>query len=160
MTDKEKYYSELYKKVNRIIGDKTPLKKDCGTVCGGACCKGDSDTGMLLFPFEETNLTVKEKDTVRLAVCEGNCKREERPLSCRIFPFFPYVTDDGKIKVIPDIRGVNVCPLVSHFSKVKFDRGFLWRVKKVGRLLYADEACRDFLTQTAREIDSIISLME
>ena len=160
MTDKEKYYSELYKKANEIIGEKTPLKKDCGAVCGGACCKGDDNTGMLLFPFEKSTLAVKEKDAVRLAVCEGNCKRSERPLSCRIFPFFPYVSAEGKIKVIPDIRGVNVCPLVRNFSDVRFDRGFLWKVKKVGRLLYADEACREFLIETSREIDSILSIME
>lgn len=160
MTDKEKYYSELYKKANEIIGDKTPLKKDCGAVCEGACCKGDDNTGMLLFPFEKSTLAVKEKDAVRLAVCEGNCKRSERPLSCRIFPFFPYVSAEGKIKVIPDIRGVNVCPLVRNFSDVRFDRGFLWKVKKVGRLLYADEVCREFLIETSREIDSILSIME
>ena len=153
-------YQKLYKQANRIIGDKTPLKKDCGQVCSGECCKGDDDTGMLLFPFEESTLTVKEKDGVRLAVCDGNCCRYERPLSCRIFPFFPYVSAEGKIKVIPDVRGVNVCPLVSHFADVKFDKGFLYRVKKVGRLLYADEECRKFLEDTSREIDSILSLME
>ena len=153
-------YKKLYKEAGRIIGDKTPLKKDCGIICDGACCKGDSDTGMLLFPFEESSLTVKEKDGVRLAVCDGRCKRYERPLSCRIFPFFPYVTPEGKIRVIPDIRGVSVCPLISHSDEVKFDRGFLWRVKKVGRLLYADDFCREFLIETSREIDSIISLME
>ena len=75
-------YEKLYKEANRIIGDKTPLKKDCGTVCGAACCKGDKDTGMLLFPFEETTLTVNEKDGVRLAVCDGKCKREERGCLC------------------------------------------------------------------------------
>lgn len=160
MTEKEKYYGELYEKADKIIGNKTPLKKDCGSVCDGACCKGDSDTGMLLFPFEESILTVKEKDGVRLAVCEGRCQRSERPLSCRIFPFFPYVTAEGKIKVIPDIRGVNVCPLVSKFNDVIFDRGFLWRVKKVGRLLYADEDCRRFLIETSREIDLLLSIME
>ncbi len=160
MSEKEKYYTELYKKANKIIGEKTPLKKDCGRVCGGECCKGDENTGMLLFPFEETTLAVKEKDGVRLAVCEGYCKRKERPLSCRIFPFFPYVTAEGKIKVVPDIRGVNICPLVRQFEDIKFDKGFLWRVKKVGRLLYADEVCREFLVDTSREIDSLISLLE
>ncbi len=160
MTEKETYYSELYKKANKIIGEKTPLKKDCGIVCGTACCKGDENTGMLLFPFEETTLAVKEKDGVRLAVCEGHCRREDRPLSCRIFPFFPYVTAEGKIKVIPDIRGASVCPLVRQFKAVKFDRGFLWRVKKVGRLLYADEACREFLIDISRETDTVISLTE
>ncbi len=153
-------YEWLYAEANRIIGNKTPLKKDCGQVCDGACCKGDSDTGMLLFPFEKTSFTIKEKDGVRLCVCDGTCNRNERPLSCRIFPFFPYVTPEGRIKVIPDIRGVNVCPLVSRFSDVRFDRGFLYRVKKVGRLLYADEECRKFLEETSREIDSLLSLME
>lgn len=153
-------YEKLYAEVNRIIGNKTPLKKDCGLLCGRACCKGDSETGMLLFPFEESILNVTEKDGVRLAVCEGGCKRYERPVSCRIFPFFPYVTADGKIKVIPDVRGIGVCPLVSHFSEIKFDRGFLFRVKKVGRLLYADKECRKFLEDTSREIDLILSLME
>ena len=80
-------YQKLYAEANRIIGDKTPLKKDCGQVCGGACCKGDDDTGMLLFPFEESVFRVDEKDGVRLCVCQGRCDRSERPLSCRIFPF-------------------------------------------------------------------------
>ena len=153
-------YQRLYAETNRIIGDKTPLKKDCGLICDGKCCKGDSDTGMLLFPFEESVFTVKEKDCVRLCVCEGHCNRKERPLSCRIFPFFPYVTAEGKIRVIPDIRGVNICPIISHFDEVKFDRGFLYRVKKVGRLLYRDEQCRRFLEDTSREIDAILSIME
>lgn len=153
-------YQRLYAETNRIIGEKTPLKKDCGLICDGKCCKGDSDTGMLLFPFEESVFTVKEKDGVRLCVCEGHCNRKERPLSCRIFPFFPYVTAEGKIRVIPDIRGVNICPIISHFDEVKFDRGFLYRVKKVGRLLYRDEHCRRFLEDTSREIDAILSIME
>ena len=153
-------YKNLYAEANRILGNKTPLKKDCGLICGNICCKGDSDTGMLLFPFEETALGIKEKDGVRLAVCEGCCDRNKRPLSCRIFPFFPYVTPEGKIKVIPDIRGVNICPLESHFNEIKFDRGFLFRVKKVGRLLYADEECRKFLIDTSREIDVLITLTE
>jgi hypothetical protein len=153
-------YQKLYADANRILGNKTPLKKDCGLICGGECCKGDNETGMLLFPFEETSLNIIEKDGVRLAVCDGSCDRNERPLSCRIFPFFPYVTPEGRIRVIPDIRGVNICPLISHFDEVKFDRGFLYRVKKVGRLLYADEECSRFLEETSREIDILLSITE
>lgn len=153
-------YQKLYAEANRILSDKTPLKKDCGLICGGECCKGDNETGMLLFPFEKTTLNIIEKDGVRLAVCDGSCDRNERPLSCRIFPFFPYVTPEGRIRVIPDIRGVNICPLISHFDEVKFDRGFLYRVKKVGRILYADEECRRFLEETSREIDILLSITE
>lgn len=155
----EHKYERLYKKAKRIIGDKTPLKKDCGMLCDGACCKGDENTGMLLFPFEKTSLTVTEKEGVRLAVCGGKCKREHRPLSCMIFPFFPYITPEGRIKVVPDIRGYNICPLVREFSYVRFDRAFLRRVKDVGRLLATDEECRDFLYATSREIDSLLNII-
>lgn len=151
-------YNRLYKKAKNIIGDKTPLYKDCGLICGGACCKGDEGTGMLLFPFEETSLKVTEKDGVRLAVCDGSCNRGERPLSCMIFPFFPYVTEEGRIRVIPDIRGYSVCPLVGNTDKIRLDRGFLMRVKKVGRLLSEDEDCYRFLYETSREIDMLRAL--
>lgn len=150
-------YDRLYKKAKNIIGNKTPLYKDCGKVCGGACCKGDEKTGMLLFPSEETSLKVTERDGVRLAVCEGKCDRRERPLSCMIFPFFPYLDERGRIKVIPDIRGYSVCPLVRNYADTRFDRGFLMRVKRVGRLLCEDEQCRAFLNETSREIDMLLS---
>ncbi len=160
MTDKERYYAKLYKKANKILDDKTPLKKDCGLVCGKACCKGDENTGMLLFPFEKTNFKVKENCGVRLAVCDGKCKRNNRPLSCKIFPFFPYVTPEGKIKVVPDVRGRSICPIVANYNEIKLDRGFLYRVKKLGRLLYTDELCRKFLEETSREIDFINSITD
>lgn len=159
MTDKERYYAKLYKKANKILDDKTPLKKDCGLVCGKACCKGDENTGMLLFPFEKTVLKVITKNGVRLAVCEGKCDRKTRPLSCKIFPFFPYVTPQGKIKVVPDIRGKNICPLIDNHSMVKFNRGFLYRLKRCGQLLYKDEQCRHFLNEVSREIDLIQSFL-
>lgn len=149
----------LYKKAERILGDKTPLKKDCGLLCGGACCKGDRETGMLLFPGEQTSLDIIEKDGVRLAVCDGKCDRGERPLSCRIFPFFPYITSEGRVKVIPDIRGYSVCPLVRNFSDVKLDRAFLRRVRELGRLLMTDDDCKAFLMDISDEMDKIIDLM-
>ena len=151
-------YERLYKRAKAIMEDKTPLKKDCGLLCGAACCKGDSETGMLLFPFEETSLSVVEKDGVRLCVCDGSCDRRERPLSCVIFPFFPYITPEGRVKVIPDIRGAEICPIVRNFSEVRLDRRFLRRVKKVGRLLSEDTECRAFLEEISREMDVYIEL--
>ena len=153
-------YQRLYKKAKNIMQDKTPLKKDCGLLCGKACCKGDAETGMLLFPFEETSLPVTEKNGVRLCVCDGSCNRRERPLSCMIFPFFPYITRDGRIKVIPDIRGSGICPIVRNFTETKIDRRFLRRVKKVGRLLSEDDQCRTFLEEISRETDVYLELLE
>lgn len=153
-------YDRLYKKAKDIISDKTPLYRDCGLICAGACCKGDGETGMLLFPFENTSLNITEKDGVRLAVCDGKCERRERPLSCMIFPFFPYITQDGRIKAIPDIRGYNICPLVRNYADTRFDRGFLMRVRRVGRLLAEDEECYRFLYETSREIDMLLDILE
>lgn len=153
-------YQRFYKKAKSIMEDKTPLKKDCGLLCGKACCKGDGETGMLLFPFEETALPVIEKNGVRLCVCDGSCNRDERPLSCMIFPFFPYITPEGRIKVIPDIRGSEICPIVRNFTETKLDRRFLYRVKKVGRQLAEDEECRVFLNGISREMDVYFELLE
>lgn len=153
-------YERLYKKAKAIMEDKTPLKKDCGLLCDKACCKGDSETGMLLFPYENTTLDVTEKEGVRLCVCKGDCNRNERPLSCMIFPFFPYITQEGRIRVIPDIRGEEICPIVRNFADTKLDRRFLRRVKKVGRLLKEDEECRAFLDGISREMDLYISLLD
>ena len=40
-----------------LLSNLTPLKSDCGRLCGGACCQGDDATGMLLFPGEEALYT-------------------------------------------------------------------------------------------------------
>lgn len=156
-SEKEKY-ERLYKKAVRIIGDYTPLKSDCGELCSGRCCKGDKDTGMILFPFEQTILKVNEENDVRLAVCGGNCEREERPLACMLFPFFPCIDENGKITVTEDYRGINICPMITAKDKIRFKRGFLRRVKKVGRLLKKDETCREFMLGVSEEIRKIQSI--
>ena len=137
------------------MGDLTPLKADCGTLCGGACCKGDENTGMRLFPFEESELPVKALDNgVRLVVCEGKCDRTKRPLACRIFPFFPTVDERGKVYVEADFRGARLCPMISHSDEIIFDKHFFKALKKVGKILAKDEACLEFLKEATDEIDT------
>lgn len=138
----------------------TPLRADCGEICSKACCKGDENTGMLLFPLEETTLTVKEENGIRLAVCGGECDRSERPLSCRIFPFFPMVNDKGEIEAVIDSRGFGVCPLVEHSAEVKFDRRFLRTVRRAGKILMRDEDTRAFMTKMSEEIKAQEELIE
>ena len=147
-------YKKMYKKIEKILGDLTPLKADCGHLCDGACCKGDAQTGMRLFPHEESTLTVHHtEDGVRLAVCDGTCDRSKRPLACRIFPFFPTIDEKGRIFVEEDSRGALVCPMVGHGDEILFDRRFLRAVRRVGKILAKDEACRAFLYQVTEEID-------
>ena len=148
-------YNELYQKVNKIMGGYTPLKADCGLLCGGACCKGDMQTGMRLFPFEKSVLNVTEtSDGVRLAVCDGTCNRESRPLSCRIFPFFPTVDERGRVYVEPDYRAYRLCPLLEHSEEIEFDKRFFKALKKVGKILVKNKECFEFLLETTQEIDT------
>lgn len=148
-------YKKLYSKINRVMGDLTPLRVDCGQLCSGACCKGDASIGMRLFPFEESSLSVTEaSDGVRLAVCSGTCDRTQRPLSCKIFPFFPTVSERGKVYVEPDYRAYRLCPLVEHIDEIEFDRRFFKALKKAGKLLAKEKACLEFLRETTEEIDT------
>jgi len=147
-------YGKMYDKIYKIIGDLTPLKADCGKLCGGACCKGDENTGMRLFPFEKSELPFKECDNgVRLVVCSGKCDRDKRPLACRIFPFFPTIDEKGRIFVEADFRGARLCPLITHSEEILFDKRFFKALKKAGKILAKDEVCREFLYETTEEID-------
>ena len=144
----------MYNKIFKTLGNLTPLKVDCGQLCGGACCKGDSSTGMRLFPHEKSNLNIITTDEgIRLAICNGNCDREKRPLACRIFPFFPTVDDKNRVYVELDYRAANLCPMIEHCDEIIFDKQFLSAVKKVGKILVKDEKCKAFLKQSTDEID-------
>ncbi len=151
---------DIINKAKEVLLPYTPLSADCGLVCGKTCCKGDENLGMLLFPGEDTVFPVKEKNGNRLCVCAGKCDRSTRPLSCIIFPFFPYMSTDGKIKARTDIRGINICPLIAHKDEVIFSKIFLRRVARAGRILAKDEECRKFLWETSREIDVLEKLVK
>jgi hypothetical protein len=107
------------------LGRYTPLDFDCGTLCDGFCCKGGDKLGMLLFPGEETLIDPEIKvvtDNGRsFAVCDGSCERSKRPLSCRIYPLFPVIECEDRIKTIIDIRAD--CPLKC--GEYKFKKSFL-----------------------------------
>lgn len=148
----------LYEKLYRLFDGATPLKTDCGVLCEKACCGGDAQTGMLLFPHEETPLQVIAADGRRLAVCDGVCDRSSRPLSCRIFPLFPALDENGRIRVVADLRGAGICPLARHSEDVIFDPRFVRRVKKAGKLLASDPACGAFLEEIGGELAALAEL--
>ena len=157
---KQAEYPALYKRVYALFENVTPLKTDCGVLCGGACCRGDENTGMLLFPGEQTALRVTENNGQRIAVCAGACERSARPLSCRIFPLFPCVDHNGKVRVRVDPRALGVCPLARQWENVRFDPRFRRRVKKAGKLLLRDPACAAFLREITAELEEISSFNE
>lgn len=152
----------IIKNCYKLFENKTPLKRDCGKICGGACCKGDENTGMVLFPGEEEfidpNMKITQTDGIKYAVCGGTCDRSRRPLSCRIFPLFPYMCRDGervRVKAVRDIRA-SVCPLCED----EIDRGFKRAVRRAGRFLACDSELRDFTLSLSAELNEIEQLKE
>lgn len=151
--DKKRFYNEIY----YLFNNTTPLPVDCGDLCGGLCCTGDDDTGMLLFPGEELLFEgldgFEVKDTefklsngffVKLLICEKSCKRELRPLACRIFPLFG-IRKSNEIKVVIDPRSYCICPL----AQVGFDEGFTTKfilaVSNAFIMLIKDNQCKEFI---------------
>ena len=136
----------------------TPLKRDCGRICGARCCRPleGENTGMLLFPGEAEAYAGKDGFEVRktaqgdLLLCSGVCDRDERPLSCRLFPLLPVIGDDGKVRVITDLRAKAVCPLARQ-GKSAMDPAFADAVREAGEILAAEDEQAVFLDMLEEE---------
>ncbi|MBQ8073814.1 MAG: hypothetical protein IJ231_08645 [Clostridia bacterium] len=141
----------------RRLENVTPLKRDCGRLCGARCCRSleGEETGMLLFPGEEREYQdlpgwqVKQGARGKLAVCPGTCARAERPLSCRLFPLLPKITEEG-IRCVMDLRAGAVCPLSRRGLKA-LDPAFVEAVRAAGEVLAGDAECAAVLESLARE---------
>ena len=142
----------------------TPLKRDCGRVCGSRCCDSleGEETGMLLFPGEDALYRDRDGWTVRqtpagpMVICPGTCDREDRPLACRLFPLLPVIRD-GTVRAAMDQRAYAVCPLARQGIRA-LDPEFAGAVREAGRILAADgEQCR-FLEALTEEQDELKQL--
>ncbi len=155
---------EALRRAREILEEVTPLKTDCGKVCGARCCHSleQEETGMLLFPGEERmysgreGWTIRETAAGRLAICPGTCRREERPMACRIFPLLP-VLRDGQVKVAADQRAKAVCPLLRQGIR-GMDPAFTEAVREAGRILAEDPEEKAFLEMMTREQDELKAL--
>lgn len=145
-----------------ILATPTPLKKDCGRVCGARCCRPleGEETGMLLFPGEEEAYEGKPGWTLRdtamgiLAVCSGRCEREERPLACRLFPLLPLPAEGGRVQVRTDLRAKTVCPLARQGLSA-MDPVFIEAVREAGERLAEDPVQAAFLQALKEEQDEL-----
>ena len=153
-------------KARELLERSVPLGRfDCGKLCGGHCCKGDEDTGMWLFPGEEElyennpDFTVKETEGnqgYKMIVCNGSCNRNERPIACRIYPFYPKI-DGDRVGVIRDLRGLSSCPIVK--NEMKPDPKFLRNLRKATRYLIRDEETKNYILTAQQEIEEMAEFM-
>lgn len=164
--------TDLYASAYRLLDSVTPLKYDCGKLCGAACCDdgGREDAGMYLYygeeqmlkdaPFplriEESCFEYGDYDKKALiAICDGKCRRDFRPLSCRIFPLIPYKREGEKLKIIIDPRARQMCPLARAFELSDFDKRFTARVSLIFKVLSKNKYINDFIVEQSYLLDEI-----
>ena len=140
----------------RAIGDKTPMLRDCGALCGAACCQADADGqgGVYLFPGEAALLAdcgwgrILPDDFAPMLVCDGMCDRAQRPLGCRIFPLTPVRGKDGRWTVRMDVRARAMCPLAAS-GLAGLDPAFPRAVRDALRIIATDPEGEVFLEKWA-----------
>jgi Fe-S-cluster containining protein len=146
-----------------MLCDITPVRRDCGELCGAACCRDPQDgelMGMALFPGEKSLYAAKSdwyklyfgmRGKSPLLVCSDACPRKERPLACRIFPLTPYGRE-GKLTVRIDPRARPLCPLYTS-GKAGLAAEFVGAVTQAMNLLWQSETQRAFIEETSGKID-------
>ena len=158
----------------------TPLKTNCGKLCGGACCQpspdDDGENGMLLFPFEDSfykepiegmPFHLVDDDTLfkggKRFVCEGKCSRGDRPLACRIFPLRMKVetneeTEETCVKAEIDPRAWCVCPLLEQGGMRSMSQAFVKAVEDAGNVLVKNTCMLEALYNEQRLLDEMRQL--
>lgn len=157
-------------KARALLEETTPLKTNCGKLCGNACCQPDEggENGMLLLPGEEAlyreaipgfSFELKQDDTLgkggwRL-VCQGICPRQHRPLACRLFPLRIRLEGQGggggaapfRVLAEVDPRAWALCPLPEEGGGRlnALNPAFVQGVEAAGQALVGDGRCLDFL---------------
>lgn len=158
-------YQEIYK----ILEQATPLKEDCGQLCGEVCCKqSDENLGMYLLPGEvamfhgqEDWLVWEEQNpeyydfppswdkTVYFIRCIKACPWEKRPIQCRTFPLAPHLTKKGELILIRETIPLPYqCPLIT--NKVPLEEKFIRGVFKAWSKLIQDPQIYDLVEYDSR----------
>lgn len=162
--------ADRIKAARALLETITPLKGDCGKRCGAACCQpdGDGQGGMLLFPGEEALYpatldwaTIEESGLSVLGrpiyffTCQGQCPRDMRPLSCRIFPLTPYI-ENGVLDIRLDVRAWPVCPLMGYGIE-GLSRDFAAAVRAAMALLVEDDDMRAYMETVTHQLKAFSS---
>ena len=114
---------ERLEQARELLLNVTPMNRDCGRICGAACCQPDEDGqgGVFLFPGEEDLVgldwaTISHVDggpgEGLMFTCGGTCDRNRRPLGCMIFPLTPETDGKGRVAMRFDARSRPLCPLL------------------------------------------------
>lgn len=160
---------KTYKRVYRLLEKVTPLREDCGALCGKLCCRPvRPETGIYLFPGEEAMLRGTEewlewteqqaqeydfppswRGPVYFVRCHGHCPREKRPLQCRFFPLTAHYLPEGHLVLIWETVALPYrCPLLG--GRFPLEQAFIEAVAKAWELLLQHPLIEDLVRWDAR----------
>ena len=155
--------SNLLSRALALIENVTPLKTDCGALCGAACCRDDNDAGggVWLLPGEDAGsmtwghcnagiMPVTKEKCVTL-FCDKPCERGLRPFMCRIFPLSPYFSkkrEEWDVRI--DRRSAMLCPLFAYGTK-GLNPEFVANCRAAVRLLAEDDEYLELLEKLQAE---------
>ena len=149
-----------------VLGEVTPLYRDCGALCALACCQSDEEGlgGMLLHPGEAAlyqelppGFSIQKDSSLlpdgQLLRCEGHCKRSDRPLACRVFPLM-FITKGEGLDVALDPRAWPLCPLMpSGIPGLRSD--FVLAAQQAASLLAQSPAQRLFVQAQQKRVEAL-----
>ena len=115
-------------------------------------------------PEDPTNLEAETPATMQLLACLGpdQCQRDYRALSCRQFPFFPYITEDFRfLGLAYEWEFADKCWVISNLDIISktyrqefiqtFDELFsLWPQEMENYAIRSEEMRAHFITQRRR----------
>ncbi len=93
-----------------------------------------------------------------LAECNGECQRDFRPLSCRIFPLTPYITDNDILTIKIDPRARSVYPLATYSDRRRLNQDFVKNVRRVFQALIKDDEIKEFIVKLSGILDDYSDL--
>lgn len=168
-------YRKLYSKAWNRLEHITPLPRDCGELCDKICCGGSVNDGMLLFPGEEflyedagmewfhikdSNMALSDGYKIKLLVCDGECPREMRPLSCRIFPLTPYINIQNRVEFRLDLRSPGICPIIFRPDDNPVQDEFIDSLYRTFPPLLKDSRIVEFIGLLTAQYDEMASFLE
>ncbi len=161
---------ELLLEAYSYLDEVTPVKFDCGKLCGAICCSDNATSseetmGMWLLPGEKQILQgqvgyqfTKSESGTDCVVCQGKCNREMRPFACRIYPYYASLKQlpEGRImiKIKPDPRAMISCPLLKG-KGYRPSAGFRRAMIRAIRLLLERPMFRGELFEISSFLDEI-----
>ena len=165
---KSKITKRTYRAIYRLLNRVSPLDRDCGGLCGAACCtkeKENTDMGIYLLPGEDKVHDKKDswlswisesaedydfpdswRGKVFFVNCKGPnyCKREIRPMQCRTFPLTPHITEDGELILLyNDMELPYRCPLID--EEMPLNESFVQATFTVWKHLIRDPLIYDLV---------------